>query len=300
MELCSETEVCQNVIKLNAIKDLEFKQITPSGTGRYTMEFWIKIKSVKKFLAGINIVWDKHISISILTDALKNKLSIYCFPQDYLTSPLDHEGRDIISLANSALNNDNIDLDLNTYENVWFYTRCTYNWDNEIYYLKYNNNPVEIKDVVHETASFGSNKVDYPFKYLFKEYDEYNFMIQNANKNENSDVKITTLYLYNEYLPVEYDTQRILFSYITKPIWLIFGIDFKIFDETNKLIYYFDNEPNSQKTLSFENIKDIYYSRGGIVLCAPNVGKVFDSETNECIDSSNSAITTRTDGLEYN
>jgi hypothetical protein len=130
------------------------------------MEFWIKIKSVKKFLAGINIVWDKHISISILTDTLKDKLSIYCFPQDYLTSPLGHKGRDIISLANSALNNDNIDLDLNTYENVWFYTRCTYNWDNEIYYLKYDNNPVTIKDVVHETASFGPNKVDYPFKYF--------------------------------------------------------------------------------------------------------------------------------------
>jgi len=298
LELCSETEVCQNLIKLNSIKDLEFKKITPSGTGRYTMEFWIKIKSVKKFLTGINIVWNKHISISILTDALKDKLSIYCFPQDYLTSPLGHEGRDIISLANSALNSDNIDLDLNTYENVWFYTRCTYNWDNEIYYLKYNNNPVQLKNVVHETASFGSNRVDYPFKYLFKEYDEYNFMIQNGNKNENSDVYITTLYLYNEYLPVEYDTQRILFSYNKKPIWLVLGIYFKNFDQNNKILNYFTNEQNPQKTLVFENIKDTYYSRGGIVLCEPNIGKVFDSETNECVASSNSP--TLTEGLEYN
>ena len=296
LELCSEAEVCQNVIKLNAIKDLEFKQITPSGTGRYTMEFWIKIKSVKKFLAGINIVWDKHISISILTDALKDKLSIYCFPQDYLTSPLGHEGRDIISLANSALNNDNIDLDINTYENVWFYTRCTYNWDNEIYYLKYDTNPVQIKDVVHETASFGPNKVDYPFKYLFKEYDEYNFIIQNANRNENSDVKITTLYLYNEYLPVEYDTQRILFSYNKKPIWLVFGIDFKKYN--NIELKYFDNKENIEKTQAFEKIKEPFESRGGVVLCEPNTGKVFDSETNECVPSLNNPITI-TEGIGY-
>jgi hypothetical protein len=39
--------------------------------------------------------------------------------------------------------------------------------DNEIYYLKSGENSVGPKPVIHETASLGSNKFYYPFKYLF-------------------------------------------------------------------------------------------------------------------------------------
>ena len=292
LELCSENEECKNLVNLNAIEDLIFEDIMPSGTGRYTIEFWTKIKTIKNFLSGMNIVWKGHISISILTDTLKDKLSVYCFPQDYLTSPLNYEGRKIISLAVNALNKDSFDLDLNNYDNVWFYTRCTYNWDNEIYYLKYDSNYVEEKHVNHEVASFGTNLVDYPFKYLFNEYEKYNFIIENANKNKDSEVYIRTLYLYNEYLPQEYDTQRILFTYLNKPIWIVFSIDFFNFnfneDENNLKIKYYKKlkvlgSPQQQE-IEVAKTKDTYQSRGGIILCDPTEFQSFNSDLNECED----------------
>jgi hypothetical protein len=99
LELCDETEEFSQIVNLQAIDDLTFEDIIPSGTGRYTIEFWTKIKSLKYFLTGMNIVWKGHISISILTDASIDKLSVYCFPQDYLTSPLNYQGTKIINQA---------------------------------------------------------------------------------------------------------------------------------------------------------------------------------------------------------
>ena len=290
LELCSENEECKNMVNLNAIGDLTFEDIMPSGTGRYTIEFWTKIKTMKYFLSGMNIVWKGHMSLSILTDTLKDKLSVYCFPQDYLTSPLNYEGRKIINLAETALNKDNFDLDLNNYDNVWFYTRCTYNWDNEIYYLKYDSNSIVPKDVLHETASFGTNIVDYPFKYLYNEYEKYNFIIENASKNQYSEVYIRTLYLYNEYLPVEYDTQRILFTSDSTPIWIVFGVDFFDFTKDGdnlKIKYYQKSKENGsiqEKEIESTIIKSKYQSRGGIILCDPTKFQKFNSDLNECED----------------
>ena len=287
LELCSETEECKPLLNLKAIEDLEFENITPSGTGRYTMEFWIKIKSIKKFLNGTNLIWKGLISISLLTDTLRDRLVVYCFPQDYLNSPSNYKGRNIINLALSSLNSDNFDLSIENYDNVWFYTRCAYNWDNEIYYLKYNGNSVIPKSINHEHTSEIHN-VDYPFKYLFNEYESYHFYIQNAKLNPECDIYIRTLYLFNEYLPQEYDTQRVLFTSDNKVTWLVFGIDFFDYEKVEptenkiKLTFLKKNEDESN-TAEFE-ILDInnYYSRGGIVLCEANKNLEFNSETNEC------------------
>ena len=79
LELCLENEECKDIINLSGINDLTFEKITPSGVGRYTMELWMKIKNVKDFLNGINMVWFGHLSISVLTDASENQLSLYLF-----------------------------------------------------------------------------------------------------------------------------------------------------------------------------------------------------------------------------
>ena len=140
---------------MQAIDDLTSEYIIPSGDGIYIIELSTRIKSIKYYLTGMNIIWNGHISVSILTYTLKDKLSAYCFSQYYLTSPLKYQGRKNINQANSALNKDFFDFDLNDYEDTWFYIRSTFNWDNEIYYLKYEENSVEPKPVIHETANFG-------------------------------------------------------------------------------------------------------------------------------------------------
>ena len=133
------------------------------------------------------------------------------------------------------------------------------------------------------------------------------FYIQNANLNENSEVYIRTLYLYNEYLPVEYDTQRILFTNINRPIWLLFRIDFFDFNinGNNINIKYFKRTKEQDQLQEFnkEFVKkrNKYQSRGGIILCNPNENKVFNSELNECIDSTTTPqITIQSGIIEYN
>jgi hypothetical protein len=96
LELCLETEECKEIPNLSGIEDITFEKVTPSGTGRYTMELWLKIKNLNSFLNGINIIWYGHSSISALADSSKNQLSLYCFPQDYLSSPYNIKGRKII------------------------------------------------------------------------------------------------------------------------------------------------------------------------------------------------------------
>ena len=121
--------------------------------------------------------------ISILMD---DNLIGYCFPQDYLSSPYNIKGRKIISLAEGALNKELFDLEIGHYENTWFYMRCAYNWDNEIYYFKVNDN-IKENEVIHEYAS-DNHPVDYPFKFLYIEYEKYPAYIQNANLNENCEI----------------------------------------------------------------------------------------------------------------
>ena len=297
--LCLETEECKPIVNLRYIDNIEIKHITPSGTGRYTMEFWVKINSLAKFLNGINVVWEDHMSISILTDALKGKLSLYCFTQDYLTSPLGLKGRDIISVASEkTLNVENIDdLEINNFDNSWFYIRCAYNWDNEIYYFRYNNKPINEKSIKHENASEGKS-TDYPYKFLFIEpFENYNLYIENAKENSKCDVYIRTLYLYNEFLPVNYDTTRVLFNSENSVLWNVFGVDF--IDNTEKsgqsLVLKFFKKDQNENILEDTNIEIIdeenYLSKGGVVLCEAtkrsNSGSSiiygFNSNTNECI-----------------
>ena len=275
LNLCLETEECKDILNLRGIDDIEFKKILHSITGRYTIELWLKIKNLSKFLKGINIIWAKHISISALTDTLKNQLSLYCFPQDYLSSPYNKEGRQIIDLAVEALNKEVIDLDLNQYENTWIYLRCAYNWDNEIFYFKTDtfNTDGDTRPLEHEIAT-ENYRIDYPFKYLFKSYEDYSVFIQNAKLNDKSDIFIRSLYLYTEYLPNAYDTKDVLFYDKDHQVrWLSLSIDFFKYEidlntDTKKLSYiYKDYDEYIQTTKNIEIIdENNYKSKGGILL----------------------------------
>ena len=276
LNLCLESEECKDIINLSGIDDIDLSDIFHSVTGRYTMELWIKLINLPKLLNGINIIWENHVSISILTDTLKNKLSIYCFPQDYLSSPKNKQGREIIDLAKDALNKDVINIDLNDKENDWIYLRCAYSWDNEIFYLKsdtYNINGDE-QELNHEYASDG-RVVDYPFKYLFMEYYKYHVYIQNANLNSESEIYIRNLYLFNEYLPNAYDTKNVLFTGEEHQVrWITLKIDFfnfvKIDNEDKIVLKYIRKVNHNYKEEQSEaiNIKnsDKYKSKGGIFL----------------------------------
>jgi hypothetical protein len=74
LEFCDEAEEFLEIVNLQAIDNLTFENIIPIGTGRYTIEFLTKINSINYFLAGLNIVLEGHITLSFLTDTLKDKI----------------------------------------------------------------------------------------------------------------------------------------------------------------------------------------------------------------------------------
>ena len=288
LKLCLETEDCSNILNLKELSDITFPDVAGSGTCRYTMEFWIKLKNLEYFLKGVNIIWDKHVSVSILTDTSKDKLSIICFPQDYLFSPYQKSGIEILTEAERALNKYIIDLDLGSYDNEWFYVRCAYNWDLERYYLRTNkeNTAGDYKEVEHENASTGQ-KVDYPFKYFFDTYEKYNAYIQNANLNTGSEVIMRNLYLFNEYLPIEYDTQRVLFELNTVVRILVLFTDFFNFEvdgnnNINLNYYHKKHQVREFVKTTLEKISDNYVSKGGVVLCKAQINIAFDENNNLC------------------
>jgi hypothetical protein len=134
LELCSETEVCQNVIKLNAIKDLEFKKITPSGTGRYTMEFWINIEIVSQLTLGIHFIWEKHLSITLIADNTQTSvLNVICFPQAYLDNVDGLESLEIYDLLEKSHNSQK--LGLVDVSNKWIFVRCAVDLTRKIFYI---------------------------------------------------------------------------------------------------------------------------------------------------------------------
>lgn len=271
IHFCEEDEECVDILKINKIKQLSFDEIKPSGNSRYTIETWIKIEGSQYFLSGINLVWEKHISLSILTDSTTDQLTYICFPQDYLTSPKNLEGRKIIEKADSSLNIDKFTFDSTTYDNKWVYVRCGYNWDNELYYIM-NDNSIPNEKHVNKENVYPGMKVDYPFKYLFNDYEFSKFMINYQDfKNKKSDVIISIIRLYSEYLPPQFSSERVFFTSTTYVSSLELNIDFS---------KYKKNISPKELTIMKRGVEEIkyFYSNdndyetiGKVMLCEPNV-----------------------------
>ena len=100
--------------------------------------------------------------------------------------------------------------------------------------------PIEDTVALEEPEDIQYKNLEQQFNEILPEKDIIDNDILDEVSNDDKLLKdilnyviddIRSLYLYNEYLPVEYDTQRILFSKNQKPIWLVLGIDFKDFDK---------------------------------------------------------------------
>ena len=276
LHLCEEDEFCGNVLKINQIQQKDqqqyrmyLKDIRPSGNSRYTIEAWIKVEGADNFLNGINMIWQNHISLSILTDKETNSLSYYCFPQDYLTSPLIHRGRNIIKQANKALNKEMFTLDMNKYDNKWVYLRCSYHWDNEIFYLKSEDTIYPgVEKSVNKENTYPGMTVDYPFKYLFNDYEFSNFIIDYENLS-NTDIIISLVRLYSEYLPRNYDTSRVLFSSNAYISSLELQIDFSQYDNNQNPMKLYALKEGSREIIKLDATGN-YIALGNVLYCHAN------------------------------
>ena len=297
LKLNNEYERDSSNIRFNGLDDFLIDKIPPSITNSYTIEMWVKVINPKNFINGMNIIWEKHISISIINNKNTNSLSYICFPQDYLTSPKDKSGREIFNLIPDAFNIDYFEVDEIEYDNVWIHIRCAFSWINELYYQTiYSQNDINIysafeKNVIKENT-YSGQKVDYPFKYFFYENDGTNLIFQNAKLNP-SDTTITmrALYLYNDYLKPDFETQRVIFTSSAYISPLIFHMEmfYENFDIGNDIGYYINNQkftinPNN---INENRIKEILI-KGTIILCKAqkinnvNNAKIYNKDFVKC------------------
>ena len=285
-EYCSEYFSCSSIPNLVAFKDISISNIIPSSTSRYTIDMWIKVSNSEKFLYGVNIIWTGHMSISVLNDNTKVALTYLCFPQDYLNTTNGLIGRKVLNMAKYVLNKDSFNLDIENYDNTWVYLRCAYNWDNELYYLKSTDNLNDLYPAVEKNINkentFPGYKVDYPFKRFFS--SKTNLIIQNAALNVDSSVSIRNIYLFNDYLPPEFDTSRMKMTLTNFVDYLVFGIDFSTYSTGYVINYMYKNENNvmlqNNVNLNIENSDINPTSTGYVYLC--NNNQYYNKQIGEC------------------
>ena len=210
------------------------------------MEFWIFIEAYDDFSKGINIIYDKHISVSIYADPKdKTNLKVICLPQAYRDVVFGLQGDAIQQLAIKSLNSANDNL-LNKYQQFIF-IRCAFNLDNEIYYLNTNgSNQVIKKDFTYKDIP---NITPYKNFSLPKAVDVY---VQNAGLNSKVRIYMRTLNIYREFIPRNIDlSRRKMSDFIGPTFWpLIFTVDFKEYDAANFGLTYRFYDPEQSLNLT--------------------------------------------------
>ena len=283
----NEYDFLENIYNLNIFTDFSIGDIPPSLTNSYTIEMWIKVKNPKDLINGINIIWEKHIAISILNDQELKKLTYICFPQDYLSSPKGKKSREIFNLMLDSFNSEKYGVDLIDFNNKWVNVRCAFNWINELYYLKLINVNHQIiyesieKNVIKENT-YAGQKVDYPYKYFFYENSKSNLRIENQNKNQLTQINIKNIYLYNEYLLPKFNTLRVKFERPNLISSLIFVVYF-IYRSNNQIDMFYKDSIKSKIISNGTNYYSSSYTDKSIELCQVNSEK-YDENNIKCIN----------------
>ena len=303
----------QNIdsFRLNAFNDISVDSIPPSVTNCYTIEMWIRIIHPEKLINGFNVIWEKHIALSVVNDNINDKLTLFCFPQDYLFSPKGKKSQEIFILHEEAFNSEKFGINNIDYNNTWVYVRCAFNWINEIYYEKVVKASHEViyqsdENIVVKENTYEGKKVDYPYKYFFYVPDKSNLRIENQRLNTNSIINIRNIYLYNEYLLPAFNTLRVKFSenkYITS---LVFGMNLQ-YSSTNTIKIFYQGKGDNK---IFSNYDSNYKTEGSLYLCEANSNTMYSTSSINCatlttaqlntISSSNAKIYHGTYILECN
>ena len=83
--LCPEnTYFCLGLVKLNQVNDVKIDEVTPSFSGKYTIEFWTMISNVTNLIDGFHIIWKNLASVTVIADNVTSgQLNTICWPQDF-------------------------------------------------------------------------------------------------------------------------------------------------------------------------------------------------------------------------
>ena len=200
----AENEHCVNHYNIARIKDFEF--ILPSSrTNRYTLEFWFFIEQPSEMENGLNFYWDKHLSISLITDKSNiNGLIGICFPQAYRDKVDGLKGNEIYDLYEKAINKDRFYF--TEIANNWAFVRCAVDHTRKLFYINEN-----LELTIESEILYGTTKGYRPFRY-FDYSKNSNLKVQNGKINK-SRIFLRQLRAFREYLDYKlFDTRYINFE----------------------------------------------------------------------------------------
>ena len=188
-----EKNACEyhfNVARSRSDKEVS---IPSSRNGRYTMEFWFFVENSAELSPGINLLWDLHMSISLLRDT-SNRYTInaICFPQSYRDNVDKLGGQEIITLYDKALNKDKYAFYQGS--NKWNFVRCAVDQTRKLYYI---NDNIEL--TLEGEILYGTTRNSRPFRY-FKIGPKHLLKLQNARLNP-TRIFLRQIRCYRDYIP---------------------------------------------------------------------------------------------------
>jgi hypothetical protein len=184
---------CSTIINFNRLDDFVFLSIPSSRTNRWSMEGWIYVEIVQQLEVGINIMWNKHLGISIIRDQTSlTTLDVVCFPQGYRDDITGKKGLEIFNLYSNALNKGMSQETLAS--STWVFFRCSVDLHNGVFYV--SNRPLQ---TIQNEIMYGSVRNSISYRFLDMPLtSNVNF---NNMKLNNSRVFVRQFQVYREFIP---------------------------------------------------------------------------------------------------
>ncbi len=189
-------------LDLTQFNDISLVNIPVAHNGLYTMEFWVFTEDLTDITSSMNIIWDKHVSISLLKTG-SNKLGAYCFPQAYIDDLKGKSGTEITSLFSNARNAFLSDMTPVPNLGNWYWVRCAVSYMVEKYYVT-GTNIAPVLQTLKPEILYDTTQNDVPFRKYFDGNEQVSLYIIGA-KNHTKKIYLRNIYLYNDYIPPLYD-----------------------------------------------------------------------------------------------
>lgn len=202
--LCSEnTEFCTGLVKLNQVSDVTIAGVTPSFSGKYTIEFWMRIKDFTKLSNGFHVIWKGLGAVSFIYNT--NKLFMTCLPQEFRISNPNLDtlfGAELITnfltISNKAQKEKSTNAQV---EDKWLFVRCaTDNIDRKAYGLW--------EDDINDSAAEKAMDEVSPSVPSFLSPQTTSVILAGMSRNTECDIYLRNLYLYSDYLLQDYTTKK--------------------------------------------------------------------------------------------
>lgn len=199
--LCPEnTYYCMGLIKLNEVNDVRINQVTPSLSGKYTIEFWTMISNVANLTSGFHIIWKGLGSVTLIQDSSNvSSLKMICWPQDFKFDSSNFIegafGANVYNLVSGG-NISNLEEKLRTSDinNKWLYIRCAVNTDSKKYYAN-----LEDDTILNPTVRTLNDTV--PMSPTFNSGDTTYLLLNGMSQNSDCTIYLRNLWLHSNYLP---------------------------------------------------------------------------------------------------